>query len=169
MGLFCWDSIRTRGGSRFPAPEMDAAWEEILLPLITFPMIGRDLIDFGWMGLPLARSLSIYVCREPRSSVSPADGISHPLSLQRPYWKCNAVCLELDPHWFQRASPLHAQWEADRKEICENSLLAVGRKGLVVYSLKVLPAALLFSIEFFASKDMPVLLYVYTIQQSNYK
>jgi hypothetical protein len=27
--------------------EMDAAREEMLLPLITFPMIGRDLIDFG--------------------------------------------------------------------------------------------------------------------------
>jgi hypothetical protein len=47
--LFCWDSIRTRGGGSGSRSILPAAerWMLLLLPLITFPMIGRDLIDFG--------------------------------------------------------------------------------------------------------------------------
>lgn len=44
-------------------------WMLLLLPLITFPMIGRGLIDFGWMGRSFARSLSMPT-REAASSVS---------------------------------------------------------------------------------------------------
>jgi hypothetical protein len=46
--LLGFDS-HTRRLKIYPARrrEMDAARVEMLLPLITFPMIGRDLIDFG--------------------------------------------------------------------------------------------------------------------------